>query len=585
MDASDLLNSGEFETEVSLANSTAWASRIAPKLKGRRTYGRRGSGVVSNIKSVKNVHLLKSKQRNQNLSKQRDQDVGGEAEDNIKCSSMTSPYKSTSNEHLGVSPPPPRRIKKWKTISSESLVASKPNEPPKLMRSQSVSALIPRQMSTNASQSASTASSFAPFAVKEGGSDLENFNPNYLATSKNIHGRRILDENTSPKRSAVAEANKKGRKKCKPTKYSFLDNNDSGALNTLDKNHNHLRVSEESRSKMVPTLAPGSFSDLARSYGEVDRAWSTSTTSTCPSNWNESKEDAKGRSYSTDLFSPASSSFHDERMDGAESVLSSTMSMASSTRKRGVCRSQFLIDESPVVRSRFRILSPSPVRTPDPLSLMKSINSKHSTGSRLMNISFCSARTEKKVVRTELDVTMSDDDVDSDISVDSEDIMATSLHAIHTTKQPSSITSTNAFEPEMATIDDVKKLMTSYEDIAFLSSSLKQNFEAQCGCLSWNIAPPVAWAAKRRDAFFQATRKLGFTFRAGGGNVSYIQISKTRGSRLLSLLNSTLVAFEDGCGSRRLLDTKTNNTADDFCFSLTGKKGQPAKVFRSTPKA
>mmetsp|Transcript_3999 Transcript_3999/g.10462 ORF Transcript_3999/g.10462 Transcript_3999/m.10462 type:complete len:1482 (-) Transcript_3999:1127-5572(-) len=583
MDESDLFRRGEFENEVSLANSTAWASRIAPKFKGRRTYGRRGSDVVSHIKSAKNVPLLKSKQRNQNKNKHEDYRVDAQGEDNAQYAFMRSPYNSPLDEHLGVPSPPPRLIKKWKTISGESPVVSKPNKPPKLMRSQSVSALMSRPISNSSSRSTSVASSFASFAVKEGGSDLENFNPNYVTTSNNIHGRLILDENTSPKRSAVADASKKDRKKCKPTKYSFLNKNDFGTLNTPDKNDKNLRLSEDSRSK-IKTVALGSFSDLARTYGEVDHAWNTSTTSSCPINWNESKEDAHGRSSSTDLFSPASYSFNDETMDGAESVLSTTMSMTSSTRKRGVCKSQFLIDESPVVRSRFRILSPLPVRTTDPFSLTKSIDSKHNTTSRLMNISFCSARSEKRVVRTELDVTMSDEDVDSDISVDSEDITAASFHAFHRTKLPSLITNANAFEPENATVDDVKKLMTSYEDIAFLSRSLKQNVEGQRGCLSWNVAPPVAWTAKRRDVFFQATRKLGFTFRAGGGNVAYIQISKTRGSRLLSLLKSTLETFDEGADRQRLLDTKANNTADKFCFSLTRKKVQPVKAIRSTPK-
>merc|ERR1719162_195703 len=106
------------------------------------------------------------------------------------------------------------------------------------------------------------------------------------------------------------------------------------------------------------------------------------------------------------------------------------MSMTSSTRKRGVYKSKFLYDESPVLRSRSRNLSPLPIRTPDQLSVMSSIGSKHKTASKLMNISFSSTKNNNKIVRAELDVTMSDDDLyvsgDSDISVDSEDeIMAT----------------------------------------------------------------------------------------------------------------------------------------------------------------
>jgi hypothetical protein len=223
---------------------------------------------------------------------------------------------------------------------------------------------------------------------------------------------------------------------------------------------------------------------------------------------------------------------------------------------------------------------------------MDTIDSKHRTASKLMNISFCSTKNDKNINRVvDLDVTMSDDDVyvsgDSDISVDSgDDVMATgSSNAFHSIQRPSSTRSTKIFEPEKATVDDVVRKMSSYEDIQFLSKSLQQNFEGHGGCLSWNIAPPVAWAAKRRDAFFQATRTLGFTFRAGGGNVSYIQISRTRGSRLLSLLNSTLATYDELKGRQSLHHAKTNNFTKEFVFPSTiKKKVQRAKAFRLTPK-
>ena len=205
-----------------------------------------------------------------------------------------------------------------------------------------------------------------------------------------------------------------------------------------------------------------------------------------------------------------------------------------------------------MVRSRSRILSLLPVRTPDPFSI------------------------DSKVVRTDLDVTMSDDDVDSDISVDSEhEVIGTSPHT-----WPKSI---KVFELEKATFDDIKKCLPSHENIKFLLRSLKHNFEGQCGCFSWNIDPSVAWSAKCRDAFFQAMQKLGFTFRAGGGNVLYIQILKTRGSRLLSLLNSTLATFNGGV-RHMPIDAESNETADELAFSLTKNDFQTAKSSRLTPQ-
>ena len=78
-------------------------------------------------------------------------------------------------------------------------------------------------------------------------------------------------------------------------------------------------------------------------------------------------------------------------------------------------------------------------------------------------------------------------------------------------------------------------------------------------------------------------RKLGFTFRDGGGNVLYIQILKTRGSRLLSLLNSTLASFNGRVGHMPI-DAESNETADELAFSLTKNDFQTAKSSRLTPQ-
>lgn len=554
-DRIDSFDIGEFEEKPSAPFSTAWSTRVAPKTRSRRTYGRRGSDSVVNHRTAKNSSLLESKERKKNrnvVDEDQEEDAG--LEDTEQFARASSPYNTSFNGFLESPLPPPRRLKKWKTISGESPVNGKPNLPPKLMRSQSVSALMPNRRSSR--------------------QDYENFNPNFV-------GHSILEENTSPKRSAVMEADKKGRKKSRPTNHSFMQNNNFGALRTGNSDGNNTRGK-------LPALASDSFSDLARNYGEVEPSWTTSSTSSYPSSKDSNEDFHRRRSFSADLFSPPSFSFPDETMDGSESPTTST----SSTRKRGVHKSQFLIDESPVLRSRSRILSPVPVRTPDlSLSFMESTDLNHRPGSKLMNISFSASKNDKKVARAELDVTMSDDDLyvsgDSDISVDSEDeIMATnSSMAFHGIKQPSSTRSTRIFEPEKATVDDILKYMPSHEDIEFLSTSLQQNLEGQRGCRSCNIAPPVTWAAKRRDAFFQATRTLGFTFRAGGGSVSYIQIPKTRGSALLSLLNSTLAAYDEGKGRQRLLDTEAITAPKQFVFpSAIKKEGQLTQGRRSSPK-
>ena len=168
---------------------------------------------------------------------------------------------------------------------------------------------MPQWKSSIYSQSISTTSSVVSAALKEGGSDFENFNPNFLHTSNNNYCCRTLDDNKSPKQSAVVEVNKKDRKKCKPTNHSFLNNCDFSAVNTLNENDKNHQVNRKSLGK-IPTLASDSFLELARIYGEVDHAWNTSTTISYSSDWNENKEDVHGNLYAVDLFSPASYSFH-----------------------------------------------------------------------------------------------------------------------------------------------------------------------------------------------------------------------------------------------------------------------------------
>jgi hypothetical protein len=102
----------------------------------------------------------------------------------------------------------------------------------------------------------------------------------------------------------------------------------------------------------------------------------------------------------------------------------------------------------------------------------------------------------------------------------------------------------------------------------------------------------VKWEAKRRDAFFQwTTKSLGFTFRPGGGNFSFIQTTKTRGSRLLVLLNATLKSLKS-CDEGEMRESLSNieeSNSIDFDFSSAVKRElQPtrkfSKMIRLTPK-
>ena len=577
MDRNEFFDVEEIDGKGSVAISTAWSSRVAPKARGRRAFGRRGSDAFYNNRTIKNVFPIGGKERKQNTNVDEDQEEATGVETIEQWNMARSPFSDASD----VPSPPPRRIKKWRTISGESSATSKPNLPPMIMRSHSVSALMPKRTPSTSSQSISTGSSFSSLSTE--GRDNENFNPNF-------DGHSIMEENTSPKRSAVAEGNKTGRKKSKPTNLSFMQRNNFGALKPSAKESDNTRGNRKGSRKKP---ARDSFSDIANYAEEVEPAWLTSSTNSLPNNYSECNENRnRGRSYSNDPFSPPPSHFQDDTMESTELLSSPTTSTTSSTRKRGACKSQIFMDDSPVVRSRSRILSPLPDRTPEFPRLMHSVDSKPRTVSKLMNISFCSSKTDHKIIRADVDVTMSDDDVclsgNSDISFDSEDeIMDTDASfAFHATNHPSSTRSTRVFEPEKASVDDILKYMSSFQDIEFMSKSLKQNFEGQRGCVTWNIAPPVDWLPKRRDTFFHGARKLGFTLRSGGGHVAYIQISKTRGSRLLPLLKATLATYDEGVGRQRLLHSETNNVPKTFVFNSGIKKmdARLSKGLRLTPK-
>ena len=102
------------------------------------------------------------------------------------------------------------------------------------------------------------------------------------------------------------------------------------------------------------------------------------------------------------------------------------------------------------------------------------------------------------------------------------------------------------------------------------------------GRVAVELRVPVVQAAKRRDAFFQATRKLGFTFRSGGGNVAYIQIPKARGKVLLNLLNSSLATYDKR--KERLLEASASSGPKEFIFSSAVKReAQPVKNLKFTP--
>lgn len=92
--------------------------------------------------------------------------------------------------------------------------------------------------------------------------------------------------------------------------------------------------------------------------------------------------------------------------------------------------------------------------------------------------------------------------------------------------------------------------MSDYEDLKFLIKALRKEKHgstiASFGTTkTWTIAPPAAWDSRRRTAFLQwASRGLGFSLRAGGGTVTFLQTTVTKGATVLESLEAALIAHK-----------------------------------------
>mmetsp|Transcript_58141 Transcript_58141/g.65002 ORF Transcript_58141/g.65002 Transcript_58141/m.65002 type:complete len:1499 (-) Transcript_58141:1235-5731(-) len=593
----DSFDIGGFEKTCSFVTSTTWSSRVASKPKGRKTYGRRGNDAVVKNRKINNparsrvASLERTPESSPSTSlfesavKEKEKSLV----ENIEDEEWNTDNQSQKfNRDSDISTPTIRKCRAFvrsHTIGDDSPNTSKPTRPPQLRRSQSVHSVTNSLSSrSSSSRSFSTTSSVASMPVEEE-RDFENSNPNFFDTPSN---NSLLD-NISPKRSAIFKGGNKCRKKSKPANNNaFLQNDFTPLAVSNDSGVNN------SKSKLLPGSLD-SFSDLARNFGEARTSWATSSTESCPDNCSSRNEESMRLSSPTDLFS-STIIYPDQAIDSVDNGSSPAISMASSTRKRGVCRSQFSDDESAVSRSRSRILSPPSIRMSEVSCYSASVDSKFRVGSRLMDVSFQSTNKSVKIDRIMTDVTMSDDDVnvscenddDSDISIDSGDEEMSIIPLLNSIRRKRPSYSTR-LELEKATIDDIVKSTSSIEDIEFLSASLQKSIIRQGGCL---IAPPVSWEAKRRDAFFRwTTKSLGFKFCPGGGNFSYIQTTKNRGNRLLGLLNAAIKSLKTRSEGelRESLSNFEENSSKAFDFSfVTEKELQPASQvsnsYRLTPK-
>jgi hypothetical protein len=90
--------------------------------------------------------------------------------------------------------------------------------------------------------------------------------------------------------------------------------------------------------------------------------------------------------------------------------------------------------------------------------------------------------------------------------------------------------------------------MASIDDLRFLVNELRKEAKSQkrFGNCTWKVAPPVnSWPGQRRAVFMSwAKDQLGFSVRSAGMSISFVQISKDRGARILETLEAALDEYQ-----------------------------------------
>lgn len=140
--------------------------------------------------------------------------------------------------------------------------------------------------------------------------------------------------------------------------------------------------------------------------------------------------------------------------------------------------------------------------------------------------------------RAEMDVDSDDGD---DESSDSPNISFVEPPTYPTDKPISSkVKDASTENPEY-----ILETMSSYDDLKFLIKSLRKEANAPRlpgMTVSWNITPAPTWSSNRRSAFYQWTvQDLGFSVRAIGATAMFVQIPKSKGEKLLHILEGALI--------------------------------------------
>jgi hypothetical protein len=362
-----------------------------------------------------------------------------------------------------------------------------------------------------------------------------------------------LELYASPKRAALVGNDKRGTKKSRSARHFGRSN-----------------------SVPLPSSSVGShsFSNLAKFQEEGASSW------------------AEPPPPFADTFPPipSKSPFVSELIDFADVSSSSIATLSSdSIKKRGVCGSP-LDDFDDASAGGFSMHSHSRPRIFSPPSARLS--------------SFSLEYTEEKKSRA-MDIASDDgdtkdgDDSGDDASIESVGISRSAIPSFGANPQrlrsslDSILGSSWTIEPiESLNEGDVLGSMSSYPDLKFLIKTLRK--EKGGRNLSWHVAPPSLWETTRRASFFQwTTKSLGFTLRAGGINMSYLQISKAKGADVLKLLESSMVSYKSQGRGKTVVDPGSATPANikQQMMDITSSSKKPPVesavtmfTFQSEPK-
>jgi hypothetical protein len=531
--SNDSFDIGEYEWTPSKHTATAYETQVAPKTRAPRTYSRRGSvGALpyGSKPSVEPTSGVPSRPRKARV-------------EGFDCFSPTAEPLGLDllNESLpSFNKPPPRGFSRSHSISH---VPNLP-KPVALRRRCSVSS---RSTSTTTSvRSVSTSSVYS--------TDLsENVNPNF----------HPLELCVLPKRAALVENDKRGTKKSRSARHF-------------------------GRSISVPlsssSVGSHSFSNLAKFQEEGASSWAA--------------QPPLIANISPPI--PSKVPFASEFIDFADASGSSPATLsADSTKKRGVCGSPLddfddasaggfsLSRLSQHSHSRSRMFSPPSAR----LSSF-SLESTEEKKSRAMDIASDDGGDSD---------TRDGDDSGGDASVESVGNSRSAIPSFgaHPQQLRSSLGLNDSIFGSSRTIEPIESLnegyvldsMSSYPDLKFLIKTLRK--EQGGRNMSWHVAPPTLWDTTRRASFFQwTTKSLGFTLRAGGINLSYLQISKAKGADVLKLLESSMVSYKSqGLGKTVVDPAATPANAKHQMMDITSSSKKPPVesavtmfAFQSEPK-